>query len=71
MAEVVKEGQDGLLAKPFSDESLASQIQQLIDSPETCVKLGAAGHQRILNEFNQAAWLKRINKVFHEVVLTS
>jgi glycosyltransferase involved in cell wall biosynthesis len=68
MAEVVKEGHDGLLAEPFSCESLASQIQRLIDSPETCVKMGSAGHLRILNEFNQAQWLKRINKVFHTVV---
>jgi glycosyltransferase involved in cell wall biosynthesis len=68
MAEVVKEGHDGLLAEPFSCESLASQIQRLIDSPETCVKMGSAGHLRILNEFNQAQWLKRINKVFHAVV---
>jgi len=71
MAEVVKEGQDGLLAEPFSGESLASQIQRLIDSPETCVKMGTAGHQRILNEFTQTQWLKRINKVFHTVVTAS
>jgi len=71
MAEVVKEGQDGLLAEPFSGESLASQIQRLIDSPETCVKMGIAGHLRILNEFNQAQWLKKINKDFHTVVPAS
>jgi glycosyltransferase involved in cell wall biosynthesis len=71
MAEVVKEGQDGLLAESFSGESLASQIQRLIDSPETCVKMGIAGHLRILNEFNQAQWLKKINKVFHAVVPAS
>ena len=64
MAEVVREGKDGLLAQPFSTESLASQIQQLISSPASCVSMGESGRSRILGEFNKKIWLERINGVF-------
>ena len=71
MAEVVKEGQDGLLAEPFSGESLASHIQRLIDSPATCETMGKAGYQRMLKEFNRNAWLKNINGVLQKAVPTA
>lgn len=66
MAEVVREGKDGLLAEPFSSESLAGQIQQLISSPAFCVSMGESGHSRILGEFNKKIWLERINGVFQK-----
>ena len=68
MAEVVKEGQDGLLAEPFSPQSMATQIQQLIDSPETCVTMGNAGYIRILNEFSRTEWLSRFNRVLEKTL---
>lgn len=66
MAEVVREGEDGLLAEPFSAESLAGQIQQMISSPAACVSMGESGRVRILGEFNQKIWLERINRVFQK-----
>jgi len=68
MAEVVREGRDGLLAEPFSEKSLAAQIQSLIASPEDCVAMGSAGQRRILEEFHRKAWLQKINDVFLKVV---
>jgi len=68
MAEVVREGRDGLLAEPFSEKSLATQIQSLIASPENCAAMGSAGHQRILEEFHRKEWLQKINDVFLKVV---
>ena len=64
MAEVVIEGKDGILAEPFSAESMSSKIQQLINQPELCTKMGSAGKGRILNEFNRTLWLSRINAVY-------
>ena len=64
MAEVVVEGKDGLLAEPFSAESMSSKIQQLINQPELCTMMGSAGKGRILNEFNRELWLSRINAVY-------
>jgi glycosyltransferase involved in cell wall biosynthesis len=68
MAEVVREGRDGLLAEPFSEKSLATQIQSLIASPENCAAMGSAGQQRILEEFHRKEWLQKINDVFLKVV---
>ena len=68
MAEVVTEGKDGLLAEPFSSESLSSKIQQLINQPELCTMMGSAGKGRILNEFNRALWLSRIEAVYEKAL---
>jgi len=68
MAEVVIEGKDGLLAEPFSSESLSSKIQQLINQPELCTMMGSAGKGRILNEFNRALWLSRIEAVYEKAL---
>ncbi len=70
MAEVVIEGKDGLLAEPFSPESLSSKIQELIENPGRCTEMGRAGKGRILNEFNRKLWLSRIEAVYKTVVQT-
>ena len=64
MAEVVIEGKDGLLAKPFCPESLSAKMQELIENPIRCTEMGQAGRGRILNEFNRTLWLSRINAVY-------
>ena len=71
MAEVVVEGKDGLLAEPFSAESMSSKIQQLINQPELCTMMGSAGKGRILNEFNRELWLSRINAVYEKALSVS
>ena len=68
MAEVVTEGKDGMLAEPFSAESMSSKIQQLINQPDLCTMMGSAGKGRILNEFNRTLWLSRIESVYQKVV---
>ena len=68
MAEVVHEGQDGLLAEPFSEQSLAAQIQKLILSPKDCVSMGESGRGRILNEFNKKLWMEKINRVYQKAL---
>jgi len=68
MAEAVSEGQDGLLADPFSPHSLSSKIQQLIDHPALCVEMGHTGQGRILKEFNRETWLSHIKSVYRAVI---
>ncbi|NCY23192.1 hypothetical protein EBX31_14730, partial [bacterium] len=68
MAEVVQEGRDGLLAEPFSEQSLATQIQKLISAPDTCASMGESGRGRILNEFNRNLWMKKIHPVFQKAL---
>jgi glycosyltransferase involved in cell wall biosynthesis len=71
MAEVVVEGKDGLLAEPFSPESLSSKIQELIENPNRCTEMGQAGKERILSEFNRTLWLSRINAVYQKALSVS
>jgi glycosyltransferase involved in cell wall biosynthesis len=71
MAEVVKEGKDGLLAEPFAAESLAGQIQRLISAPEACVSMGEAGRGRILNEFNRKLWMDKIGQAYQMALKNS
>lgn len=68
MAESVSEGQDGLLAEPFSPHSLSSKIQQLIDHPDRTMEMGRAGQGRILNEFHRKLWLSRIKSVYQRIL---
>jgi glycosyltransferase involved in cell wall biosynthesis len=68
MAEVVIEGKDGLLAEPFSPESLSAKIQELIENPNRCTEMGQAGKGRILNEFNRNLWLSRIESIYQTIL---
>ena len=68
MAEVVLEGKDGLLAEPFSPESLSAKIQELIENPNRCTEMGQAGKGRIFNEFNRTLWLSRIESVYQSIL---
>jgi glycosyltransferase involved in cell wall biosynthesis len=71
MAEAVVEGKDGLLAEPFSPESLSAKIQELIENPNRCTEMGQAGKERILSEFNRTLWLSRINAVYQKSLSVS
>jgi glycosyltransferase involved in cell wall biosynthesis len=71
MAEVVVEEKDGLLADPFSPESLSARIQELIENPNRCSEMGQAGKERILSEFNRTLWLSRINAVYQKALSVS
>lgn len=68
LAELVREGQDGLLADPFSEVSLARQMQILIDSPQTCATMGSAGFFRVRENFHKQGWIKKMNEVFEGVL---
>ena len=68
MAEVVQENEDGLLAEPFSSESMAGKIRSLMTNPGRCALMGQAGRQRILREFNRRNWLQKLNAVYATVL---
>lgn len=66
--ELIRHQVDGLLAEPFSVESLASQIQMPILKPNECISMGKSGYNRLAAEFNQTIWLEKINKVFQKAL---
>ncbi len=68
LPELIHHGVNGLLADPFSVESLAKNIQELIDKPDLGPLLGKAGNLRLKDEFNRTLWLSRIESVYQKVV---
>jgi glycosyltransferase involved in cell wall biosynthesis len=68
LPELIYHGVNGLLADPFSVESLAKNIQELIDKPDLGPRLGKAGNLRLKDEFNRVLWLSRIESVYDKVL---
>jgi glycosyltransferase involved in cell wall biosynthesis len=53
--EVVADGVNGLLVKARDAESLATALQRLLDDPSLRARLGSAGRQRAMAEFDVKA----------------
>jgi glycosyltransferase involved in cell wall biosynthesis len=68
LPELIHHGVNGLLADPFSVESLANNIQELIDKPDLGPRLGKAGNLRLKDDFNRALWLSRIESVYERIL---
>jgi glycosyltransferase involved in cell wall biosynthesis len=58
--EVVDDGINGLLVPSGDAEALAEAMSRLVDEPDLCRRLGAAGRQRVQAEFEARANLRRI-----------
>ena len=70
MAEEVTEGVTGFLAEPFSEKSLASKIQGMMDRPDQSVAMGLAGAKKVKEEHNRELWLQKIHQIFFNVLTT-
>ncbi len=61
--EAVDDGKTGWIVNPFDVESMASRIIQLLDDPGEAARMGAAGFEKVKNEFSLeqqvAAMLRR------------
>lgn len=66
--DLVRAGQDGLLA-PFGDvPALAAAIRQLAFDPERAARLGAAGRERVLQEFTWDRTYQTLSGVYNVVL---
>lgn len=52
VTDSVVDGETGLLAPLGDTQVLGDQIARLLSSPEDCERMGAAGRQRVLDEFS-------------------
>ena len=64
LPELIRHNADGLLAEPFSESSLAENIQELIISPAKGPAMGSAGRLRLEKEFSQQVWYKKIEATY-------
>ncbi len=58
--DVVQHGRNGLIIPPNDPDALAAAIARLHGDREFCARLGAAGRQRVLDEFTWEHFRKRL-----------
>jgi len=66
--EVVRDGQDGLLAEPGSAEQLAEALRKLVVGEVDGNRLGDSGWQRQRDNFSDLAMAKGVVAVYREVL---
>ena len=51
--EIVDDGVNGFLVPVKDERALARKIEYLLENPEVCQRFGAAGRQKVLEEFDE------------------
>ncbi|HEV2300512.1 MAG TPA: glycosyltransferase family 4 protein [Stellaceae bacterium] len=62
--ELIRHGENGLLARPGDRQELARLIESLVRDPERRARLGAAGAARVRDDFGMAAGLDTLARQF-------
>jgi len=65
--ESILHGKTGFLCSNNTKE-YAEYIQYILDNPEEAKKMGVRGRKRVLNEFSQEQYIKKLKKFLEEVV---
>lgn len=68
MQYIVEEGHTGLLVEKFNIEAISQALETLYEHRETCKKFGEAGYQRVIQEFSEAVYVKKIEALYEELV---
>jgi phosphatidylinositol alpha-1,6-mannosyltransferase len=67
-AEVLAEGETGLLVPPDDSRALAEAITSLIDDPAARERMGRLGRARALRHFDKESTNQRMEQIFDEVL---
>jgi glycosyltransferase involved in cell wall biosynthesis len=67
LAEVIADGETGLLVPPGNKVEMARQTRLLLDNPERCRLMGAAGQRRAQTHFSVASMVERFARVYEVV----
>jgi glycosyltransferase involved in cell wall biosynthesis len=67
LPELIRHNADGLLAEPFSESSLAENMEKILLDPANAAALGLAGMRRLPAEFSPEIWFQKIQKVYDGV----
>ncbi|MGA9120890.1 MAG: glycosyltransferase family 4 protein [Bacteroidota bacterium] len=65
--DIVVDQQTGILVPPKDDAPLARAILRLAQDPALRVRMGSAGRQRVLEQFDQQAIIDRIVEIYRSV----
>ena len=66
LRDVIKDGVTGYLVKSGDDLSMTRRILELIDNPDLCHKMGAAGKHRVEKLFDIKKNIKLLEEVYFE-----
>jgi glycosyltransferase involved in cell wall biosynthesis len=64
LKEIVEDGVTGLLFEPGNVEELVSKIKMLWDNPELCRKMGMAGRENVIQNYNEVNYLKSLMSIY-------
>ena len=70
-AEVVTDGETGLLAEPSDPEDLANQLSQMIANSSLRARLAKNGCQSVLQHFDESQMLQGYDELYTEVLTRS
>jgi glycosyltransferase involved in cell wall biosynthesis len=71
VAELVVEGETGLLVNPGDTRALADALQRLVDDPDLRVRLGAAGRARVEDHFRMDSFLEAHRDLYSRALAES
>ncbi len=66
--EVVRDGENGLLVPPRDAVALADALKRLLENPDLCQRMGAAGRLRAEREFGQDAVIAQTLEVYRRLL---
>ncbi|MFW6456797.1 MAG: glycosyltransferase family 4 protein [Planctomycetota bacterium] len=68
LAEVVEDGETGLLVPPEDPRTLSRAIKRLITSPQLARRMGMAGYDRVRCEFDVIQHARKIEQMYETVI---
>lgn len=68
LTEIVEDGVTGLRFTPGDVGDLAGKLRRLWDDPALCRRLGQAGRERVVREFNEDVYYDRLMAVYEGVL---
>ena len=68
LPELVEDGVTGLLFEPGNSEELSSKMKHLWDNPDLCKKMGQAGREKAIREYNKNIYYKRLIAAYKKAV---
>jgi glycosyltransferase involved in cell wall biosynthesis len=66
-AQLVRDGETGLVVPPEDIEALAGALARLADEPALAVRLGAAARRRVQRDFSRPAMVRRFERFYERL----
>jgi glycosyltransferase involved in cell wall biosynthesis len=68
LSEIVDDGATGFLVPPSDPVALAQRLTALIEDPDGCAAMGAAGRQRLVEHFSMDRCVDAFTALYHRLL---